>query len=159
MEDFRILSDEEFERLSQADKRAYNRKKSDYESQMRIDSIMSSAEDNVTSSPSQKASDTQIDIPRIHEEIINTPVSEVKEESPKISENKEFKPKHNKVGRPKSRPYTKMSVNVPEEYVSLIKTATNIYANGNISSYITSLIEKDIEENKEQYINLQKMLK
>ncbi len=52
-----------------------------------------------------------------------------------------------KAGRPKGRPYSRISINVPEEYLDLMNIAAGIATKGNLSSYVVSLIEKDIEAN------------
>lgn len=153
------LSDEEFKKLSITDKKNYNRQKSAHESQMRIDNIMSSEEENATSTTSANIEEPKTSEPIIQKEIIHRPVDEKTEEALKVPESKDIRPKTNKVGRPSAEPYTKMSINVPTECVDLIKTAANIYCKGNVSSYIASLIEKDIEQNKEQYNNVLKMMK
>lgn len=50
-------------------------------------------------------------------------------------------------GRPKGKPSTKISLNVPDEYLEIVNIAAGVNYKGNTSSYIVSLIEKDIEAN------------
>jgi outer membrane biosynthesis protein TonB len=64
-----------------------------------------------------------------------------------------------RLGRPKGRPSTKCSFNVPNEYLDMVSIAAAIGHKGNMSSYIVSLIEKDIKENGniyQQVLNLRK---
>lgn len=64
-----------------------------------------------------------------------------------------------KLGRPKGKPSTKCSFNVPNEYLDMVSIAAAIGHKGNMSSYIVSLIEKDIKENGniyQQVLNLRK---
>lgn len=56
-----------------------------------------------------------------------------------------------KVGRPKGKPSTKISLNVPDEYLEIVNIAAGINYKGNTSSYIVSLIEKDIKANGKVY--------
>ena len=56
-----------------------------------------------------------------------------------------------KAGRPKGKPSTKISLNVPDEYLELVNIAAGINYKGNTSSYIVSLIEKDLKENGKAY--------
>lgn len=56
-----------------------------------------------------------------------------------------------KVGRPKGKPYLKVSFNLPEEYIDTVTLAAGIKAKGNISGYVVSLIEKDLKENEAIY--------
>lgn len=56
-----------------------------------------------------------------------------------------------KAGRPKGKPSTKISLNVPNEYLDIVNIAAGINFKGNTSSYIVSLIEKDIKANGKVY--------
>lgn len=56
-----------------------------------------------------------------------------------------------KTGRPKRKPYVKISLNIPEEYLEIVDIAAGIHYKGNKSSYIASLIEKDIKTNGSVY--------
>lgn len=56
-----------------------------------------------------------------------------------------------KKGRPKGTPLTKLSFNIPTEYIDTINLVTGIKYGGNKSAYIVSLIKKDIEENGNLY--------
>ena len=56
-----------------------------------------------------------------------------------------------KAGRPKGKPSTKISLNVPNEYLEIVNIAAGINYKGNTSSYIVSLIEKDIKANGKIY--------
>lgn len=56
-----------------------------------------------------------------------------------------------KAGRPKGKPSTKISLNVPDEYLEIVNIAAGINYKGNTSSYIVSLIEKDIKANGKVY--------
>ena len=71
-----------------------------------------------------------------------------KKESPKKEELKE---EVSKAGRPKGKPSTKISLNVPNEYLELVNIAAGINFKGNTSSYIVELIKKDIETNGKVY--------
>ncbi len=64
-----------------------------------------------------------------------------------------------KVGRPKGRPATRFSINVPDEYIELLNVASGINFNGNTSAYIVSLIDKDIAENGDIYQQILKIKK
>lgn len=61
-----------------------------------------------------------------------------------------------KVGRPKGKPSTKFSFNIPDEYIAPIKIGAALHCNGNTSAYLVSLIQKDLEENKKLYDTLMK---
>ena len=50
-------------------------------------------------------------------------------------------------GRPKGKPSTKISLNVPDEYLEIVNIAAGVNYKGNTSSYIVYHIEKDIEAN------------
>ena len=67
-----------------------------------------------------------------------------KKEEPKVEE-------INKAGRPKGKPSTKISLNVPDEYLELVNIAAGINYKGNTSSYIVELIKKDLEANGKVY--------
>lgn len=56
-----------------------------------------------------------------------------------------------KVGRPKGRPSTKVSFNMPNDLIETVTIAAGIGFKGNTSSYIVSLIERDIEKNGSVY--------
>lgn len=56
-----------------------------------------------------------------------------------------------RVGRPKGKPSTKISLNIPNEYLDIIYIAAGMNYKGNTSSYIVSLIEKDIKTNGKMY--------
>ena len=58
---------------------------------------------------------------------------------------------NNKVGRPKGVPSTKISLNVPDEYLELVNIAAGLNYKGNTSSYINALIKRDIDKNKVLY--------
>lgn len=59
--------------------------------------------------------------------------------------------KQQKAGRPKGKPSTKISLNVPNEYLELVEIAAGINFRGNTSGYIVSLIENDIKKNGKLY--------
>lgn len=59
--------------------------------------------------------------------------------------------KKSKAGRPKGKPSTKISINVPTECLELAQIASAINFKGNMSSYISSLIKRDLEANKAIY--------
>lgn len=81
------------------------------------------------------------------------------ENSEEKKETKNIPKKENKVGRPKSRPYTKMSFNVPDEYLETLEVAAFLNFKGNTSSYIISLIEKDIKANGKVYEQIKNQIK
>ena len=58
---------------------------------------------------------------------------------------------NNTVGRPKGVPSTKISLNVPDEYLELVNIAAGLNYKGNTSSYINALIKGDIDKNKALY--------
>ncbi len=76
---------------------------------------------------------------------------------PVISNKREKAEKTNKAGRPKGKPHTKISLNIPNEYLELINIAAGINYKGNTSSYIVSLIKKDIEANGKIYEQIRAM--
>ena len=63
----------------------------------------------------------------------------------------------NKAGRPKGKPSTKISLNVPDEYLELVNIAAGINYKGNTSSYIVELIKKDLEANGKVYEQIKAM--
>lgn len=65
--------------------------------------------------------------------------------------------KTNNAGRPKGKPHTKISLNIPNEYLELINIAAGVNYKGNTSSYIVSLIKKDIEANGKIYEQIRAM--
>jgi hypothetical protein len=73
-------------------------------------------------------------------------------------ESKDEKPV-SKTGRPKGKPSTKISLNVPNEYLDLVEIAAGVNYKGNTSSYIVDLIKKDIDENGEIYEKIKDMQK
>ncbi len=106
------------------------------------------------------------------EALLTTPTTENKEEvkaepkkevekpkakttAPKKTAEKKTAPKEEKAvpkaGRPKGKPSTKISLNVPDEYLDIVNIAAGINHKGNTSSYIISLIEKDIKTNGKIY--------
>ena len=58
---------------------------------------------------------------------------------------------NNKVGRPKGVPSTKISLNVPNDYLELVNIAAGLNYKGNTSSYINALIKDDVNKNKSLY--------
>lgn len=64
-----------------------------------------------------------------------------------------------RAGRPKGKPSTKVSLNIPNEYMDLVSVAAGIGHRGNTSAYIVSLIEKDIEANGKVYNQVKEMAK
>ncbi len=60
-------------------------------------------------------------------------------------------------GRPKGKPSTKISLNVPDEYLEIVNIAAGVNYKGNTSSYIVSLIEKDIEANGTIYQQIKEL--
>lgn len=64
-----------------------------------------------------------------------------------------------KAGRPKGKPSTKISLNVPNELLELVSIAAGINFKGNTSSYIVSLIEKDIKANGKVYEQIKALQK
>lgn len=83
-------------------------------------------------------------------------VKEAKKEQPTIEvESKAIAPAQEsvetrpagKAGRPKGRPCVKVTINVPEEDIDLMNIAAGISHKGNLSSYVISLIEKDLSAN------------
>jgi hypothetical protein len=73
-------------------------------------------------------------------------------------ESKDEKPV-SKTGRRKGKPSTKISLNVPNEYLDLVEIAAGVNYKGNTSSYIVDLIKKDIDENGEIYEKIKDMQK
>lgn len=89
------------------------------------------------------------------EALVTTKTEEIKEEikaEPEKKKNTTTKKKESpKAGRPKGKPSTKISINVPNEYLEIVNIASGINYKGNTSSYIVSLIEKDIKANGKLY--------
>ena len=73
------------------------------------------------------------------------------EEKPNSKAQTPTKKKVPTVGRPKGKPSTKISLNVPDEYLEIVNIVAGIHYKGNVSSYIVSLIEKDIKANETTY--------
>lgn len=73
------------------------------------------------------------------------------EEKPTSKAQTPTKKKVPTVGRPKGKPSTKISLNVPDEYLEIVNIVAGIHYKGNVSSYIVSLIEKDIKANETTY--------
>lgn len=63
------------------------------------------------------------------------------------SKKEQVKSQKKKIGRPKSNPYIKISINIPEEYSGHINIKSALNYNRNISAYIADLIRSDIEKN------------
>lgn len=97
----------------------------------------------------QTAAETLITTKK-NEDIQNTPT--MKEVQPK-------KKSISKAGRPKGKPSTKISLNVPDEYLAEIKIAAGINHKGNTSSYIISLIEEDMRKNGRLYQQIKDLKK
>ena len=89
-----------------------------------------------------KTEDTKVEITEAVEQ------SKTKATAPKKTTKKKDTPK---AGRPKGKPSTKISLNVPNEYLEIVNIAAGINYKGNTSSYIVSLIEKDIKANGKIY--------
>lgn len=88
-----------------------------------------------------------------------TPILNTSSDLVPVISNKEEKleKNNNKAGRPKGKPHTKISLNVPNEYLELINIAAGINFKGNTSSYIVSLIKKDIDANGKIYEQIRAM--
>ena len=84
-----------------------------------------------------------------------------KSSTPKKTNGKKTNPEeekvHPKAGRPKGKPSTKISLNVPNDYLEIVNIASGINFKGNTSSYIISLIEKDIKANGKVYQQIKKL--
>lgn len=79
------------------------------------------------------------------------------EEKPNAKAQTPTKKKVPTVGRPKGKPSTKISLNVPDEYLEIVNIAAGVNYKGNTSSYIVSLIEKDIEANGTIYQQIKEL--
>lgn len=79
------------------------------------------------------------------------------EEKPNAKAQTPTKKKVSTVGRPKGKPSTKISLNVPDEYLEIVNIAAGVNYKGNTSSYIVSLIEKDIEANGTIYQQIKEL--
>lgn len=79
----------------------------------------------------------------------------IKEKSEKNEKNE--KPVSSKAGRPKGKPSKKISLNIPDEYMEMVEIASAFRFKGNTTSYIVSLIENDIEANREVYEQIKKI--
>lgn len=154
--EFRELSTEELSKLNLKERKEYLRKKSEYESKKSIDDIINSTDnEDVLPTPVAPAVESK-------------PVEENKVEPATTKEDGDVEttksnsvknndiPKPKKAGRPKADPYVKLSINIPEGYYDLVKIAA---APGSVSSYISNLIEKDLEENKDTYSKIQSIVK
>ena len=95
----------------------------------------------------KKNDETPKDTEKITE--LNDQESKSKEEKPD-NEKTNIKD-NNKVGRPKGVPSTKISLNVPNQYLELVNIAAGLNYKGNTSSYINALIKRDIDKNKVLY--------
>lgn len=60
-------------------------------------------------------------------------------------------------GRTVSKKTKSISVSIPDEYLDLIKIAA-IVSDNSVSSYLTSLVEKDLETNGKKYEEIKKLL-
>lgn len=161
--EFRILSDEEFQNLSNKDRRDYLKKKKEYDNNKLIQDTLASAKEEEPVIPAPvietPVEDTTKTEPEVKTEIIEEPV--VKEEEPKKAEPAPKKEKSKsadspKAGRPKGRPSSKISINVPDEFLEYVEIASGIKFKGNTSGYITALIENDINENRAVYDQIKK---
>lgn len=65
-----------------------------------------------------------------------------------------------KVGRPKTKQgeYKTINISVPVEFLEKLKEVKEVYQ-GNLTLYINKLIEKDLEENYDKYLELVNSLK
>lgn len=157
MENFKKLSDEEVARLSNSERRAYLKQLKEYNNAKLItDTLQEAEEDRVVPN-------IPINKPEVDDKPIEKPAPiKVKEEKPvekkeNVKNETLVQAKKNTVGRPKGKPITKISINVPAEFEKYIDIASGINFKGNVSSYISSLIEKDIAENKKIYDQIYKM--
>lgn len=62
-----------------------------------------------------------------------------------------------RAGRPKGKPSSKISFNLPDEDLEYVGIAAGINFKGNTSNYIVALIEKDIATNKALYDQMLKL--
>ena len=97
----------------------------------------------------EKKESEKVEKKPVAKEVKKEQPKEVKEEKKAVvtaSEPVEAKPT-GKAGRPKGRPCVKVTINVPEEDIDLMNIAAGISHKGNLSSYVISLIEKDLAAN------------
>ncbi len=94
--------------------------------------------------------------PKKTEEKPKTKATSPKKTTEKKSTTKKTKEPPN-AGRPKGKPSTKISLNVPDEYLEIVNIAAGVNYKGNTSSYIVSLIEKDIEANGTIYQQIKEL--
>lgn len=64
-----------------------------------------------------------------------------------------------KAGRKKGAECRKLCINTPVDYAELITIAAGTRFKGNISAYINSLIERDLQENGDIYRKIREMSK
>lgn len=94
-----------------------------------------------------------------------TPKTETKREKPevpkteKVESPKKASAETGKIGRPKGKPYSKISINIPDEYLEIVEIAAGINYKGNTSAYIVSLVEKDIKANGKVYEQIRNLAK
>lgn len=138
MEFSKILTEKERDSLSNAERRKYLK----WEKEQTNKHLISQTDIN---------DDTKGEI-SVHEEISVSgaePVVAAIIEAPATVQPAIEEP--SKKGRPKGTPLTKLSFNIPTEYIDTINLVTGIKYGGNKSAYIVSLIKKDIEENGNLY--------
>lgn len=162
--EFKILTSEELEKLTNKERREYLKKKKEYDNQKLIEDTLESAKEEEKQEKEIKESTEEeqyINKEETHtEKKENIAISDKKKNEK--TNNKERTEKHqtesvSKIGRPKGRPSSKISVNVPSEFIDYIEIASGIKYRGNTSSYISALIERDIEENKSIYNQIKKL--
>lgn len=161
--EFKVLTDEEFQKLSNKDRRDYLKKKKEYDNNKLIqDTLASAKEDEPLKSAPIIESPVIEPVKSKNEEkgdVIENPViaeKVPKKEEPVAKQEKSKSSDSPRAGRPKGRPSSKISINVPNEFLEYVDIASGIKFKGNTSGYITALIERDIEENKAVYDQIKK---
>lgn len=107
------------------------------------------AAETLISTPSKQTPDKKTEMKNIG----GSEKSSTQKEVPAKKEN------NSKVGRPKGKPSTKISFNVPNEFIELINIAAGLRFKGNTSGYIVSLIEDDINKNSDLYKKIKELNK
>lgn len=157
--EFKILTSDELDKLSNKERRDYLKKKKEYDNQKLIEDTLESAKEEEIQAKIEIKPEVSNEVLEKKEVLPDKNNEEKKAEKALAKEKKEKAEVNNtsKIGRPKGRPSSKISINVPSEYIDYIEIASGIKYRGNTSSYISALIEKDIEENKTIYNQIKKL--
>lgn len=118
--------------------------------------MFASSVNSVMTGQKPEAAKTAVSAPKastnerpVEKKIVQEPVQEQAKPVEKPAE-KAVPVKKKSAGRPKGVEKTQISLYIPNDLLAKMECATYFYR-GNATAYITALIEKDMEDNKEKY--------